>query len=172
MTELRYLAIKDESGKWQIYGAYTLEGIETVIGEAIEKYGQENVTLAISPKEIDALNRGHMIGQLKGVGQKFTTGLGGIVEGYEKYADQTRNARSRPLMKPSAKPTMEPPMPRQTRGMMPPPSDYAKMKPHEQPTQRQFTKYGRPIRPLRTPKLPIFRPPTMRWYTSRPRRRR
>lgn len=145
MTELRYLAIKDSSGKWYIQGAYSLEGIETVLNDAIDKYGEENVTLAISPKEIDNLNRQKMIGQMKSLGQKFTTGLGGIVEGYEKYAKETREARSRPLMRPTAKPTMEPPRPhRPSMGMMPNPSDYAKAE--RPPPDTSKTKYGRPLK--------------------------
>jgi len=150
MADLRYLAIKDSNGKWYIQGAYSLSNIETLLGEAIDTYGQENVTLAISPKEVDQLNRERMVGQMKAVGQKVSAGLGGIAEGYEKYADQTRPARSRPLMQPTAKPTMAPPKPYTSGGMMPPPSQYAKAQqnhPQEQPQQKHFTKWGRPLKP-------------------------
>ena len=53
-------------------------------------------------------------------------------------------------------------------GMMPPPSDYAKM---QMPPNMHKTKYGRPVQPLRTPKLHSFKPKKMKWHTSKPARR-
>ena len=137
MTDFVYLIIKDSSGRWFNQGAFTAEGFNTVYDEAVSIYGEGNVQATYDSKGADKLNRTRMVGQLKGIGQKFTAGLGQVKETYDKYAEETREQRARPLMRPPAphRPSV---------GMMPNPSEYAKME--RPPPDTSKTKYGRPKR--------------------------
>ena len=173
MTGYSYIGVRETSkGKWENLGAYTTDNINVPYDEAVSIYGKENVEVFTDPKTFDWLNQVRMVGQVKTLGHKIKKGFGIGVEKLEAIETQAKISRAhtptakvfdrpaRPLRqkvftqqprpRPTAKPTMEPPKPYTSGGMMPPPSQYAKAQqnhPQEQPQQKHFTKWGRPLKP-------------------------
>lgn len=147
-TEYVYIVVR-QNGKWFNQGAFTAENISVAYDEAVSLYGADNVQTTYDPKAIDALNREYMVGQMKSLGQKFTTGLGTITKRMAQIESRARVARERTPTARTFDRQFQPPKPhRPSIGMMPPPSDYAKMEQQERPQQRHFTKYGRPLKPV------------------------